>query len=292
MESVCNVSPVMAKILCVREYVFREVDEAQCLEKKCGGQGRSGMQRRYDVFLRGQWAADSRTCCHICHSMVQRTPKCKHGRWGRERNVLCGKHFFVRAGCRGAVVRLRGTGKRAAPPIGAGVLGRSSGGEGARGVPCGQCGALGTSRVRMPNSRHNAKRVTVCTVTLCRLAERERFELSIQVLPVYSLSRGAPSAARPPLRCRAARRARKRVYPVGGRAVKRVSHFRGAESVPGWRCHHSAPFVNGQPLHSLGRQTPFPLTNRKPSAISTARRQHAAGSRQPPVVSCGSRRCS
>lgn len=177
-------------------------------------------------------------------------------------------------------------------PSGPGFWAGHRGERGRGGVPCGQCGALGTSRVRMPNSRHNAKRVTVCTVTLCRLAERERFELSIQVLPVYSLSRGAPSAARPPLRCRAARRARKRVYPVGGRAVKRVSHFRGAESVPGWRCHHSAPFVNGQPLHSLGRQTPFPLTNRKPSAISTARRQHAAGSRQPPVVSCGSRRCS
>ena len=35
---------------------------------------------------------------------------------------------------------------------------------------------------------------------LSRLAEREGFEPSMEVLPPYSLSRGAPSAARPPLR--------------------------------------------------------------------------------------------
>src|SRR5688500_1222269 len=46
-----------------------------------------------------------------------------------------------------------------------------------------------------------------CGAILVVLAEREGFEPSIRVLPIYALSRGAPSTTRPSLLIRLSRRA-------------------------------------------------------------------------------------
>jgi hypothetical protein len=78
-------------------------------------------------------------------------------------------------------------------------------------------------------------RAHVVSDRLGRLAEREGFEPSMQVLPTYSLSRGAPSAARPPLLDASRWRARtvwRRVRDSNPRTARAVNGFQDRRFQP------------------------------------------------------------